>query len=327
MDPNHPPASWTRRRLLGSMMIAGSAAGVVLGGDPVRGEEPSDEVAEREGVEKQARDANLGPLKLYRTERFQVLGTVSETYLRTAGGDCEAVARDFIAHFRSKGFAVDLPARRLTVVALADEADYGKFLGESRVSLASGGRYDLKTNRLVVYDYRPAREQVGFRVSWLNLTTLAHEVTHLLCYNSGILDRVGDAPRSIVEGLATYTEERPPNARRWIGRVNDNRLEDLAHLQRRTPWMTVESLLVSDDALFGKAGGLAMLLGYAQSWLLVYYFLSHPERVGAFRAYLASILTRRDAKNRRLDAETHFGRLDELDRALKRFSIDLLKSR
>ena len=334
--------SWTRRRWLGC-----SAAGLLVGpplaiarvdanDDAPKAKEAevkaplSVEQAEaktRKAVEEKAEAAKIGPLLLLRSRHFQALGDVSETFLRLVLSDCEVVTDDFIRHFTAKGFTITLPARRLMVVALSSVEVYGQFLGQ-RASLASGGHYDLKNERLVVFDYRSARDRLPGRAGGgLNLLTLSHEVTHQLCYNGGVIDPEADTPRSIVEGLATYSEDRQPGLRTAIGHLNDARLDDLAHVQRQTPWLPVRSLFATDDALFGRKGGANLILAYAETWLLVYYLMNQPERLVNFRDYLRAIRTRRDASHRLEDATRYFGDLDRLDAELKRESIRLLKSR
>ena len=40
----------------------------------------------------------------------------------------------------------------------------------------------------------------------VNLLTLVHETTHLLCFNTGLLSRETSVPDWVSEGLATYVE-------------------------------------------------------------------------------------------------------------------------
>ena len=280
----------------------------------------------RRSAEERAKGAGIGPLKVLKSAHFQALGDAPEGFLRLVLADCEDVAADFLPHFTARGFAIALPPARMTVVALADDATYGRFFGE-RPSLASGGRYDFKNDRLIVYDYRPARGRMGARPGPLNLLTLTHEVTHQLCFDGGIFDRDGDAPRIVVEGLATYAEPRLAGPRPTLGRRNDTRLDDLAHLRRGTPWIPIRDLIASDDAILGRQGGGPLLLAYAQSWLFAYVMMTDHGRLPGYRDYLRAIRPRRDASHRVDDATAHLGDLDRLDADLKRESVRLLKSR
>src|SRR5262249_750470 len=142
-------------------------------------------------------------------------------------------------------------------------------------------------NWLILFDFRnvPMREN-GAGQS--NMQTLAHETTHLLTFNTGLLNRQGDAPRTIVEGLATYGEIRPLHGRSEPGRINRMRLDDLAHIQRRRERIGVAEMLADDQAAFGTTLDQRLLV-YAQSWCLVYYLMTEPSRLPQFRVYLKTI--------------------------------------
>ena len=53
------------------------------------------------------------------------------------------------------------------------------------------------------------------RASHRNMETLAHEGTHQLSFNTGLLSREGDMPLCIVEGLGTYGEARKTSGQRF----------------------------------------------------------------------------------------------------------------
>jgi Protein of unknown function (DUF1570) len=146
-------------------------------------------------------------------------------------------------------------------------------------------------------------------------------------FNTGLLDRHGDAPKAIVEGLAMYGEVRPSTrpGGSALGQLNRMRLTDLAKGQRRgLAWLTVERLLTDDRPLAQAATHLG-LLAYAESWLLVYLLMKDPARLPDFRAYLKAVRARRGASSRLDDARTHLGDLARLDRDLRAYSVRLLR--
>ena len=105
-------------------------------------------------------------------------------------------------------------------------------------------------NWLVLFDFRnvPLIEQgAGHK----NVKTLAHEGTHQLTFNTGLLNRQGDAPRAVVEGIALYGETRSLHGHGAPGQINGTRLDDLAHIQRREKWISATDLLTDDAAAFG----------------------------------------------------------------------------
>jgi hypothetical protein len=192
------------------------------------------------------------------------------------------------------------------------------------VSTDIPGVYMRAENRLAVFDFRNVPMHL-YPAAKSNISTLAHECTHQLTFNTGLLNRQGDVPRAIIEGLGTYAETRPLHGRSQPGRINLMRLEALAHVQRRTKWVEVKDLLIDERAAFGRSVDQA-ILSYAESWLLVYHLMTSPTRLPQFRAYLKAIQIRKDQNRRFDDAETQFGNLDRLDQELHRESIVLLRS-
>jgi hypothetical protein len=137
-----------------------------------------------------------------------------------------------------------------------------------------------------------------------------------------LLNRTGDTPLCVVEGLGTYGESRKTVGPSDLGRPNVRRLEDLAKIQRRVPWVPARELLADDSVL--RAGNTdRIMLGYAQSWLLVHYLINEPEALSRFREYLEAIAPRSKADHRLEDAQAHLGDLDRLDRELRRHAVRL----
>jgi len=140
-----------------------------------------------------------------------------------------------------------------------------------------------------------------------------------------LLNRQGDVPRAISEGIATYSEARKLDGASAPGQINSMRLDDLAHIQRSVKWISVAELL-TDEKSFGPTQD-RLLLAYAESWLLVYHLMTTPSRLSQFRNYLKSIYKRRDAAHRLQDAEASFGSLDRLDQDVRQEGIRLQQRR
>ena len=88
-----------------------------------------------------------------------------------------------------------------------------------------GGHYELDTNRLVIFDFRPGGgPPAGANPKRINTFTLIHEATHQLTFNTGLLDRQGDVPVAVSEGLAMYAE-LGHDGRSVLGMINRPRLE------------------------------------------------------------------------------------------------------
>src|SRR5205814_2161437 len=141
-----------------------------------------------------------------------------------------------------------------------------------------------------------------------NMETLSHEATHQLTFNTGLLDRRSEVPLCIVEGLAMYSERRRLTGRSEPGQINLRRLEELAHLQRRIPWIPASDLLADDRGWYGGDED-HRILGYAESWLLVYHLMTDRDRLPQFRDYLESLRDRKEGARRLDQARAHFGDL------------------
>ncbi len=295
--------------------IAGALAACL--GRPIDAGESS----EAHAVEERARKQGVKSLRTIRSKHYQIIGNAPENYLRLTMIDCETVALDYLDHFRKKGFKVAFPDERMTAVVMADERDFARILGKA-VDVNVLGMYLTRYNWLVLQDFRhvPMRSQ---RAGITNLRTLAHEATHQLTFNTGLLNRQGDTPGCIVEGLGAYGEVRKPNARTEPGQINHRQLDNLAHKQRRLGWTPLAKLL-TEDVLRRTADEHEVALYYAQSWILVHYLMSEPARTPRFRSYLEAIRERKDASSRLGDARAHWGDLDDLDQDLKRYSVRLL---
>ena len=156
---------------------------------------------ELERARARVRAVTRRPLLTMRSEQFQAVGDAAEAFLKITLIDCENLADDFLGYYQGQGFDVKRSPRRLTSSYFVDERPYlefgRKFAGG--VSPFVWGFYSKAENWLVLFDFRnvPLNEQgAGHK----NVKTLAHEGTHQLAFNTGLLNRHGDAPRAVVEG-------------------------------------------------------------------------------------------------------------------------------
>jgi Protein of unknown function (DUF1570) len=327
------PAAITRRTWLTlTAGIAGSFATMsVRSAQAPLGD---DDAAAERAVFDQAKRVEMKPLHTTRSTHFLGIGDAPEGFRSLTLRDCESLAADYIDHYREKGFNLALPSGRMTVVILADDRSFAAFAGNKSLRLIPRradvaptvhGYYDRTANRLVVFDHRPLGPQLAPRAAHENLRAVAHEGTHLLAFNTGLLEPRRDVPLAVVEGLAMYGEVRSSNARTAPGQLNRMRLTDLASVQRRKiPWIPVEQLLI-DDGLFSQSGTFQGLLAYAESWLLVDYLMKDATRAANFREYLKSVGTRVNAATRVDDARAQLGDLEVLNKELQGYSRRLLQ--
>jgi hypothetical protein len=313
--------TWTRRACLKATLLGAGALGLRV---PASGADQPDEA--KAEVLARAEKAGLGAFRSSISEHYLGIGDAPDDFRAAALKRCEALATAYQKHFQEKKFPVSFPARRLTVVTLKDRPTYARFLGEAPGEDV-GGHYDLDTNQLVMFDFRPGKgEDKGAAVApeRLNTITLVHEATHQLTFNTGLLDRQADVPLALSEGLAMYAELWRPGPRSVLGATNVPRLQ--VFITRTEPpvaWIPVEMLL-TDDALFQ---GVNEQVAYAEGWVLVHYLLKTPAMLPKFRAYLDAIRLRRDPLQRLADARAHLGDLDRLDGELRKHASGLIRGR
>jgi hypothetical protein len=287
------------------------------------------------GLMKQlAATHRLAPAERVTSRHFLAYSNGANEYARQRLHDCETIYPLFYEHFRGKGFDVREPGARLMVAIFDSQAGLEAYLGQ-QVTAALTGLYHRPSNRLVVYDYARNRsfedrrrkgeefsrqlrtdvERANFRGSLsrqadvrradANVATIMHEVAHQLSFNSGLLNREGDVPSWLAEGLACYCESTSNGGWQGIGEPNALRAARLAGPAGGGTFFPLRSLVASDDWLRKASSVDNVLLGYSQSWAL--FRMLMEQRPRALRQYLASVYPRRTPERRLEDFALAFG--------------------
>jgi Protein of unknown function (DUF1570) len=309
-----------------SSLLKGALA--MWAGAPCRAGEPdpsqSGEEQERRSVDAIAAKAGLRVFGTSRSAHYLGMGDTSEAFRSQTLRDCEAVAADYLNHFQSRGFKVAMPATRLTMVILTDNRSAGAFgIGVRGFSidmterLIAAGHYEPQTNRVIV-GLHDKTNKLG---EHLDLRRLSHEVTHQLTFNTGLLDRRGDVPRSIADGLAEYGAVRKTGRQIAPGHLGENMMTLVKARRLRTPWYPVAQLLADDRPFLLDSFKPHQPLAYAQAWLLIDFLMNDQTRRERFRAYLEAIRARTDQEHRLDDAEKHLGSLDRLDNGVREYFV------
>jgi hypothetical protein len=271
----------------------------------------------------------------YETNHFLALSNAEQNFTESRLRNCEVLYVLFSDHFRRKGFPFRVSAVKLMVAIFDNQTGFEAYLGRKTSPLITG-IYHPDSNRLVMYDYgqnkdylakkekaesdvKRLRSQLD-RQRYLdtvhrhaqeiravaNIGTIMHEVAHQLSYNCGMLNRDGDVPLWLAEGLACYCEATTNSTWQGIGEPNPERLATLAPVLRSHGKLHgLRDLLASDAWLTGKNDSQAILLGYAQSWALFRMLIE--EQPQALRAYLTLIHPRQTAERRLADFQQAFG--------------------
>jgi hypothetical protein len=281
------------------------------------------------------RDHQLAPMSRLDSKHFLAIGNAPDEYTGERLYDCETIYALFAPHFRKKGFAIREPGARLMVAVFDSQAGFEAYLGQ-RMSTTTTGVYHPPSNRLVVYDYAGNRsfmagkkkgEQLarrfdnpldrqrfsgGFsryaqtRRADANVGTIMHEVAHQLSFNCGLLNRHGDVPVWLAEGLACYCEATLNGSWQGIGEPNPSRAAVLAGpAQSQGSFLPLQALLASDDWLRKASDVRQVLLGLSQSWAL--FRMLMEQRPRDLQKYLALIHDRRTSEHRLEDWSVIFG--------------------
>jgi len=305
---------WTALAVLGTVGSSKTSAA---------GEPPGDDPARLEAARARAIQVGMDATRFRdnRSVHFQATGTAPHALIGAALTASERLLRDLRGHLKVRGIELVDSPQRMTLVALADRGEFARFLGED-LGAEVGGVYDLDANWLLMFDNRGDDSRGVAPAERVNTLVLMHETIHLITFNLGPLNREGDVPLCVAEGLAMYGETRSTARGAAIGKVNTPRLQGLL-LARRAgiDWFSLPNLLTHDDLLNQPDTQQA---AYAQSWLLVYHLLNERRWRPKFAAYLATIHPRRDPSHRLDDAQATLGDLAALDRELRALATRLV---
>jgi hypothetical protein len=204
--------------------------------------------------------------------------------------------------------------------------DYGQnraFLSEKQLNdrLARQAPSNLARERAVGSVNRAA---ANYR-SDANIATVMHEVAHQLSFNCGLLNRAGDVPVWLAEGLACYCESTENGAWEGIGEPNFSRAAALGRALRGPPGLLPLRGLIDNDDWIRKAPSVdQVVLGYAQSWAL--FSMLMEQRPTALRKYLALIESRRTPDHRLADFGEIFGTdFDKLEASYQAYVREVVK--
>ena len=126
----------------------------------------SDE-AEVAAVRDDARKAGLPDLRVSRNDSYLAVGDAPQAFQHRALEILLGLSRDFLRHFTDKGFRVEKPSARMTVIVLSGRPAFDAYLGAPQ-DKAVCGVYDLGTSRLIMFDNatRPATPTRRRRTRW-----------------------------------------------------------------------------------------------------------------------------------------------------------------
>jgi hypothetical protein len=292
------------------------------------------------------REHKLPPVARFESTQFVALSNADDRFTELRLNNCELLYDLFFDYFGRKGFRLREPPAKLMVAIFDSQYGFESYLGQ-RMSPSVTGIYHTTTNRLVVYDYgqntafvagKRQREAMARRVgsdlerrrrietvnrqaqefrTEANIGTVMHEVAHQLSFNTGMLNRDGDVPFWLAEGLACYCEATIHSSWQGIGEMNPERIEPLVGPVRGQGRLaSLHDLITRDDWMQKRPNKPSPLLVYAQSWALFHMLMK--ERPDQLRYYMELIYRRRTPDHRLADFTQAFG--TELNRLELRYT-------
>ena len=269
---------------------------------------------------------------VYQTKHYMIFYDTSRAYAQWCGLLFERLYTAFRNAWSRQGFEMGEPEFHLVAIVFSDKASYAKYAQKDLGNAADSifGYYDMESNRMVMYDLagvavnRPGRSVGPSQFKQFlaspnapgTVSTIVHEATHQIAFNSGLHQRLSDCPKWFSEGIAMYCET--PDLGRgngWagIGVVNRPRLAQFRQYLQQRPADSLKTLISSDRRLVDEK---QVIDAYSESWALTYYLIhKHPKQ---YIAYL-KVLSRKgpleyDEKTTRIaEFEKQFGPLHKLD--------------
>ena len=260
--------------------------------------------------------------EIHTTAHYLVCHNTSKDYAKWCGSLYERLYRAFHNYWKRRGFELHAPKFPLVALVFRDKASYENYAsGELGAAVRSViGYYNLRTNRVVMYDLTGLESLKTGRnndlsVSEINLllaqpkiertvATVIHEATHQIAFNCGLHQRYAEIPLWLSEGIAMYFETPElKSSRGWrnIGKVNRVRLHEFQLGFPQRPDNSLTSLVTSDQRFQNRDQSLG---AYPESWALVYFLIRN--RPTDFVRYLHIL-----SKKKPLAVDGHDKRLTE----------------
>ncbi len=195
----------------------------------------------------------------------------------------EDLYRSCVQYFSLRQLPVHDPQFPLVAIVWPRYADFEHYAASQGSSVSPGvlGFYSPISNRVTLYDQGGGATTA--RAWQENESTIVHEATHQVAFNTGVHNRFTSTPLWVAEGLGTMFEARGVwdwgDHPRQADRINRPRLAQFRQWQRlgRQPGAFVN--LVSSDRQFQTNPAAA----YSEAWAWVFFLTeNYPRQFGQY---------------------------------------------
>lgn len=221
---------------------------------------------------------------------FIVIYTTSRPFANWQGRLMEKLYTQYVSFWKRHGVELTQPEFPMVAIVLSNEGHFRQYASQEGILLSARqcAFYHRLTNRIVLYDMSglsALQEQNGrpvtpadierfvkHRNSHFHITTVIHEATHQVGFNTGMHSRYMLEPLWIREGLAVFHEV--PDQRNSLGwttgpHVNLPRLEQLRKFLEKPQQQSPIQNMIQDDELLKNEKTAPD--NYALAWGVVYY--------------------------------------------------------
>lgn len=269
------------------------------------------------------------------TRHYVLCSEASREYAKWAGLLFERLMAAFNTQLDRRPLDLREPEFPLCAIILKDERRYREFALEDAGPevLEALGYYSNLSNRMVMYDLtaglsgRPPQDVLELSRKLAgqiaNVSTIVHEATHQIAFNSGLHVRLADNPFWLVEGMAMYFETPDlKNVSGWktVGALNQMRLRDYKeYVQTRRKPGSLEAMLTADEK-FQTAN--TALDSYAEAWALTHFLIERKR--AAYVDYLDKLSEKQTLEQdepavRVAEFEAAFGKIEDVEKELAKF--------
>jgi hypothetical protein len=304
------------RTVIGEILVEAQDGGLMLQADDGR----IWTLQPKQIIERKSDDTELQPIdademekrllqempedfKVFRTQHYIVVYNSNEAYAKQVASLFENLYRGFFSFWKNQRWVLPKPRFPLVAVVLKDDQAFLKHAGAEIGDLAKSviGYYHLASNQMTTYNV-PNLER--------NVSTIIHEATHQLAYNTDVQQRFADNPMWVSEGLATFFESpdrRNPGKWRHIGRVNQVNLARWRNYQPNRPQDSLATLLADDMRCKSQASAND---AYGEGWALTYFLIKTKRQ--EYVDYLKLL-----SQGKPLAEQTKRQRIDAFEQAFK----------